>query len=134
MFHLSPFNIFVCCNTVCDGLQLKMENVELKGKIAELEQKLTAPVPRKDISCPPSKKELELSSLLEQVNHQLETAERSRRQLTLDVEKLTAQRTRVERDMLAQKTEVDRQKEQIQELSRQRDSLHSKLSAVSGQV
>ena len=109
-----------------------MENVELKGKIAELEQKLSSPIPRKDVGCPPSKKEVELSALLEQVNRQLETAERSRRQLILDVEKLTAQRTRLERDMLTQKTEIDQQKEQIQELSRQRDSLINKVP--SGQV
>ncbi|KAJ9577382.1 hypothetical protein L9F63_006062, partial [Diploptera punctata] len=111
--------------------QLKMENVELKGKIAELEQKLSAPIPRKDVGCPPNKKELELSALLEQVNRQLEIAERSRRQLTLDVEKLTAQRTRMEREMLAQKTELDQQKQQIQELTREKNShKHQQIGTI----
>lgn len=74
--------------------QLVKENVELKGRIAELQQKVSTPVPRKEQlqGVSPSKKELEMSTVLEQINRQLETAERARRQLTVDVERLTAQK------------------------------------------
>nr|CAD7445992.1 unnamed protein product [Timema bartmani] len=75
--------------------QLKSENADLKTKILELNQKMSRMVP----NGVPTKKEQELIGLLEQVNHQLETAERSRRQLGGDVERLTAQRTRLEHDV-----------------------------------
>ncbi|CAG2061371.1 unnamed protein product, partial [Timema podura] len=74
---------------------LKSENADLKTKILELNQKMARMVP----NGVPTKKEQELIGLLEQVNHQLETAERSRRQLGGDVERLTAQRTRLEHDV-----------------------------------
>ncbi|PNF21819.1 hypothetical protein B7P43_G08459 [Cryptotermes secundus] len=113
-----------------------MENVELVGKIAELQQKLSTPVPRKEQlhSGPPSKKEQELSALLEQVNRQLETAERSRRQLTVEVEHLTAQRTRLERDMAAQKKVMEEQKEQLQKSQKEKEELEQKITLLMEQV
>lgn len=113
-----------------------MENVELVGKIAELQQKLSTPVPRKEQlhSGPPSKKEQELSALLEQVNRQLETAERSRRQLTVEVEHLTAQRTRLERDMAAQKNVLEEQKEQLQKSQKEKEELEQKITLLMEQV
>jgi chromosome segregation ATPase len=113
-----------------------MENVELKGKIAELQQKLSTPVPRREQLHvgPPSKKEQELSTLLEQVNRQLETAERARRQLTVDVERVTAQRTRLERDMTAQKTEMEEQKEQLQKLQKEKEELEQRITLLMEQV
>lgn len=113
-----------------------MENVELVGKIAELQQKLSTPVPRKEQlhSGPPSKKEQELSTLLEQVNRQLETAERSRRQLTVEVEHLTAQRTRLERDMAAQKNVMEEQKEQLQKSQKEKEELEEKITLLMEQV
>lgn len=113
-----------------------MENAELKGKIAELQQKLSTPVPRKDqlYIAPSSKKEQELSALLEQVNRQLEIAERARRQLTVDVERVTAQRTRLERDMIAQKTEMEEQKEQLQKLQKEKQELEQKITLLMEQV
>ncbi|XP_021932009.1 optineurin isoform X2 [Zootermopsis nevadensis] len=112
--------------------ELMMENAELKGKIAELQQKLSTPVPRKDqlYIAPSSKKEQELSALLEQVNRQLEIAERARRQLTVDVERVTAQRTRLERDMIAQKTEMEEQKEQLQKLQKEKQELEQKITLL----
>jgi chromosome segregation ATPase len=113
-----------------------MENVELKGKIAELQQKLSTPVPRKEqlYVGPPSKKEQELSALLEQVNRQLETAERARRQLTVDVERLTAKRIQLECDMAARKTEMEEQKEQLQNLQKEKEVLEQKITLLMEQV
>jgi len=113
-----------------------MENVELKGRIAELQQKLSSPMPRKEQlhSGPPSKKEQELSALLEQVNRQLETAERARRQLTVDVEWLTSQKARLERDMVAQKAEIEEQKEQLQKSQKEKEELEQKITQLIEQV
>jgi chromosome segregation ATPase len=113
-----------------------MENAELKGKIAELQQKLSIPVPRKEQLHvgSPSKKEQELSTLLAQVNRQLETAERARRQLTVDVERVTAQRTRLERDMTAQKAETEEQKERLQKLQKEKEELEQKVTLFMEQV
>jgi chromosome segregation ATPase len=113
-----------------------MENVELRGKIAELQQKLSTPVPRKEQphSGSPSKKEQELSALLEQVNRQLENAERARRQLTVEVERLTAQKTRLERDMAAQKDVMEEQKEQLQKSQKEKEELEQKITLLMEQV
>jgi Chromosome segregation ATPases len=112
------------------------ENLELKGKIAELQQKLSTPVARKEQlqGVTPSKKEQEMSSVLEQINRQLETAERARRQLTVDVERLTAQKARLEREMLAQKSEMDEQKEQLQKSQREKEELEQKIMVLLEQV
>jgi chromosome segregation ATPase len=112
-----------------------MENVELRGKIAELRQKLSTPAPRcKVLSGPPSKKEQELSALLEQVNRQLETAERARRQLTMEVEHLTAQRIRLERDMAVQKNELEEQKEELTKSWKEKEELEQKITLLMEQV
>lgn len=84
------------CGSTSDT-QLKEENAKLKGQIAELQQKLSAPIPRPHTA--PTKKEEELSDLVKQLNTQLETAQRSRRQLGLDVESLTARRVKNEREI-----------------------------------
>jgi hypothetical protein len=112
------------------------ENLELKGKIAELQQKLLTSVPKKEQlqGVSPSKKEQEMSIVLEQVNRQLETAERARRQLTVDVERLTAQKARLERDLLAQKSEMDEQKEQLQKSEREKEELEQKITLLLEQV
>jgi len=112
------------------------ENQELKGKIAELQQKLSTPVARKEQhqGISPSKKEQEMSTLFEQINRQLETAERARRQLTVDVERLTAQKSRLEREMLAQKSEMDEQKEQLQKSQREKEELEQKITVLLEQV
>jgi len=116
--------------------QLMRENLQLKGKIAELQQKLSTPVVRKEQhqGISPSKKEQEMSALLEQINRQLETAERARRQLTVDVERLTAQKSRLEREMLAQKSEMDEQKEQLQKSQREKEELEKKIRVLLEQV
>jgi chromosome segregation ATPase len=113
-----------------------MENVELKGKMAELQQKLSTPVPRKEQlhSGAPSKKEQELSALLEQVNRQLETAERARRQLTMEVEHLTAQRMRLERDMAVQKRELEEQKAELKKSQKEKEELEQKITVLMEQV
>jgi chromosome segregation ATPase len=110
--------------------------VELKAKIAELQQKLSTPVPRKEQlhGISPSKKEQEMSTVLEQINRQLETAERAKRQLTVDVERLTAQKTRLERDMLAQKSELVEKKEQLQKSQREKEELERKITLLLEQV
>ena len=112
------------------------ENLELKGKIAELQQKLSTPVARKEQhhGISPSKKEQEMSTLLEQINRQLETAERAKRQLTVDVERLTAQKSRLEREMLVQKSEIDEQKEQLQKSQREKEELEQKITVLLEQV
>jgi len=112
------------------------ENLQLKDKIAELQQKLSTPVVRKEQhqGISPSKKEQEMSTLLEQINRQLETAERARRQLTVDVERLTAQKSRLDREMLAQKSEMDEQKEQLQKSQREKEELKQKITVLLEQV
>ncbi|XP_068083261.1 optineurin isoform X2 [Anabrus simplex] len=109
--------------------QLKAENAKLKGQIAELQQKLSAPVARKDHPAgPPSRKEEELSDLVKQLNKQLETAERARRQLILDKERLTAQKTRLERDVTALKEEMEEHKEKNRTLLQEKDELLQKVN------
>ncbi|XP_068083262.1 optineurin isoform X3 [Anabrus simplex] len=111
--------------------QLKAENAKLKGQIAELQQKLSAPVARKDHPAgPPSRKEEELSDLVKQLNKQLETAERARRQLILDKERLTAQKTRLERDVTALKEEMEEHKEKNRTLLQEKDELLQKVNQV----
>ncbi|XP_069682228.1 optineurin-like isoform X2 [Periplaneta americana] len=112
--------------------ELKMENVALKGRIAELQQKLATPVPRREQmpGGPPSKKEQELSALVEQLNRQLETAERARRQLTVDVERVTAQRKRLEQDLVTHKTELEDQKTQLHKAHDEREELEHKITRL----
>nr|CAD7395097.1 unnamed protein product [Timema poppensis] len=99
--------------------QLKSENANLKTKILELNQKMSRMVP----NGVPTKKEQELNGLLEQVNHQLETAERSRHQLGSDVERLTAQRTRLERD-------VDTLKSKLATIQQEKTELLTKVQQL----
>lgn len=106
-------------------VQLEAENSELKKNIAELEQRLatlSAKVERTEVGAP-SKKELELSSLVEQLNKQLETAERSKRQLIMDNERLNAQKSRLEKEMDNLKAEIEQQKVKCHELELEREEL-----------
>ncbi|XP_075216298.1 uncharacterized protein LOC142321788 isoform X2 [Lycorma delicatula] len=72
--------------------KLLAENAALQKQINTLQEKL---VQREKKYLQPSVKEAELNSVVEQLTRQLEVAERARRQLSIDVERLTAQQSRM---------------------------------------
>lgn len=98
-------------------LQLKAENVGLKGKVAELQQKLAMGQREFDT---PTRKERELDELVGQLTRQLETAERAKRQLTMENEKLVAQKTRLEKELEEQASAV---RQLVVEADRERERL-----------
>ncbi|KAK7792290.1 hypothetical protein R5R35_004867 [Gryllus longicercus] len=108
--------------------QLKAENAKLKGQIAELQQKLSAPMPRRDHPAgAPTKKEEELTDLVKQLNTQLETAERARRQLTIEVESLGARRIRAERESADLKVALAEQTRKCVEMEKKNVELVQKV-------
>ncbi|XP_049964693.1 optineurin isoform X1 [Schistocerca serialis cubense] len=109
-------------------LQLEAENAELKKKTAELEKRLAASSAKGEkTECgTPSKKELELSSLVEQLNKQLEAAERSKRQLIMDNERLSAQKSRLEKEMDNIKADLEELKVNCHKLELEREELLSR--------
>lgn len=95
-------------------------NAALTTQVNILQKQVVALNARNEVT---SKKEQELISLTEQLNRQLELVERSRRQLTLDNERLQAQKTRHERDVVTLKADLDSQKQKAEEMEKETNNI-----------
>uniref|UniRef100_A0A1B6CNQ6 NF-kappa-B essential modulator NEMO N-terminal domain-containing protein n=1 Tax=Clastoptera arizonana TaxID=38151 RepID=A0A1B6CNQ6_9HEMI len=89
--------------------KLEEENNKLSTQITMLQEKLENQIQKEKrlfSQMQPSTKESELHKVVEQLTHQLEVAERARRQQTIDIERLTVQLSRTHNQLMSSQQQL----------------------------